>query len=266
MERCAHFTWQISGAFDRVSRTLLLGRLSEIGLPESFLDFRNSYLQPREGRVTLGSATSDVVQLSDMCFQGTCFGPALWNCFFGGIAGELRDATHEPFLFADDLTVLSEYPIATDAETLELDKQRMREQTLEWGRRNRVCFDANKEQFEIIHPRRGSDIDFRILGTYLDGKLRMKPCTDKMMAKICGKIKSILRLRSTYEKSQLISLYKSHVWSIMEFHTSSILLANHTELDRLDRAQRWFLHEIALSDTETFLQYNRAPPSIRRRV
>ena len=235
---CAFYMADISAAFDRVSRTLLLGRLSEIGLPDSFLDFLNSYVQPREGRVTLGSVTSDVIELSDMCFQGTCFGPALWNSFFGGIAEGLRDATHEPFLFADDLTVLSEYPVATDAETLESDKQRMRNQTLEWGRRNRVCFDASKEQFEVIHPRRGSDVDFRILGIYLDGKLRMKPCIHKMMAKIRGKIKSILRLRSIYEKSQLISLYKSHVWSIMEYHTCSIILANHTELDRLDRAQR----------------------------
>ena len=108
----------ISGAFDRVSRTILLGRLSEIGLPNYFLDFLNSYLQPREGRVTLGSATSEAIELSDMCFQGTCFGPALWNCFFGGIAEELRDETHEPFLFADDLTVLGVYPVDTDAETL----------------------------------------------------------------------------------------------------------------------------------------------------
>ena len=52
----------------------------------------------------------------------------------------------------------------------------------------------------------------------------------------------------------------------MEFHTCSIILANHTELDRLDRAQRWFLHELALSDSEAIWQYNMAPPSIRRRV
>ena len=129
-----------------------------------------------------------------------------------------------------------------------------------------MCFDASKEQFEVLHPRCGCEVDFRILKTFLDGKLRMKPCIDKMIAKIRGKIKSILRLKSTYSKAQMTSLYKSHVWSVMEFHTCSILLASHTELDRLDKAQRWFLHELALSDSEALLEYGMAPPSIRRRV
>ena len=142
----------------------------------------------------------------------------------------------------------------------------MRDKTLAWGRRNRVCFDASKEQFEVLHPRCGSEVDFRIFGTFLDGKLRMKPCIEKMMAKISGKIESILKLKSIYSKAQMISVTLSHVWSVMEFHTCSILLASHTELDKLDRAQRWFLHELALGDSEALLEYGMAPPSIRRRV
>ena len=38
----------ISGAFDKVSRVLLLGRLAAIGVPDAFLDFLASYLLPKE--------------------------------------------------------------------------------------------------------------------------------------------------------------------------------------------------------------------------
>ena len=72
----------ISGAFDKVSRTLILGKLSQLGLPSTFLDFLNSYLLPREGRVRVEGALSDVMLLIDMVFQGTVLGPPLWNSFF----------------------------------------------------------------------------------------------------------------------------------------------------------------------------------------
>ena len=39
----------ISGAFDKVSRQLLLGKLERLGVASSFLDFLNSYLESREG-------------------------------------------------------------------------------------------------------------------------------------------------------------------------------------------------------------------------
>ena len=55
----------ISGAFDKVSRCLLMGNLAQMGLPSSFLDFLNSYFLPREGRVRVEGCLSDVTLLCD---------------------------------------------------------------------------------------------------------------------------------------------------------------------------------------------------------
>ena len=46
----------ISGAFDRVSREILLCKLAASGVPRVWIDFLNSYLQPREGRVLVEGA------------------------------------------------------------------------------------------------------------------------------------------------------------------------------------------------------------------
>ena len=72
----------ISGAFDKVSRCLLIGKLGRIGLPDSFLDFLNNYLLNREGYVRVENAFSEAMELSNMVFQGTVLGPSLWNIFF----------------------------------------------------------------------------------------------------------------------------------------------------------------------------------------
>ena len=38
------------------------------------------------------------------------------------------------------------------------------------------------------------------------------------------------------------------------------------QLRRLDKVQRWYLHELALTDTEAFSRFNFAPPSLRRAI
>ena len=44
------------------------------------------------------------------------------------------------------------------------------------------------------------------------------------------------------------------------------MIACPTQLKRLDKVQRWFLHELGISDTEAFVNFNFAPPSIRRAI
>ena len=67
----------ITAAFDRVDKNLLMGKLHGLGVAEVFLDFLNSYLEPRIGRVTIEGAVSEIITLADMVFQGTVLGPAL---------------------------------------------------------------------------------------------------------------------------------------------------------------------------------------------
>ena len=58
----------ISGAFDKVSRCLLIGRLSQLGVPSSYLDFLNSFLLYREGRVCVEEALAEAMHLTNIVF------------------------------------------------------------------------------------------------------------------------------------------------------------------------------------------------------
>ena len=141
----------ISGAFDKVSRILLLGKLAQLGVPDMFLDFLNAYLLPREGLVRMESVLSESMVLANMVFQGTVLGPALWNAFFGDVAFFVPEGNQEINLFADDLTVDTYCPCNTTDEIIISELQEVQQRTHEWEYRNQVQFDPSKEKFRIMH-------------------------------------------------------------------------------------------------------------------
>ena len=69
-----------------------------------------------------------------------------------------------------------------------------------------------------------------------------------------------------YSTAELLDQYKSHIWGISEYSNGAVIMAAPSQFIRLDKAQRWFLRELGLTDTEAFLHYNFAPPSLRRCV
>ena len=158
----------ISGAFGKVSRCLIIGKLFQIGLPDSFADFLNAYLLPREGYVRVENALSDVMELANMVFQGTVLGPALWNAFFGDVAQEVPVGQQQMNLFADDLTVSTCCETSVSHDILHEELAEIQLRTHAWGTRNQVEFDPSKEHFKIIHPVYGEGDDFTMLGTLLE--------------------------------------------------------------------------------------------------
>ena len=83
---------------------------------DAFLDFLNDYLSPREGRVTVEDAISDVFR--DTVFQGAILGPCLWNAFFGDVASEIATGDQIANVFADDLSVSAHCPQEVSNDTL----------------------------------------------------------------------------------------------------------------------------------------------------
>ena len=67
----------ISRAFDRVFKNFMLAKLHSVGVPDIYLDFLSSYLEPRIGHVAVENVLSDVFTLADSVFQGPVLGPTL---------------------------------------------------------------------------------------------------------------------------------------------------------------------------------------------
>ena len=135
-----------------------------------------------------------------------------------------------------------------------------------WGHRNRIIFDSSKDHLIIIHPDLGEGATFKLLGCTIDTALRMREAVDSIVAKAKPKIKAILRLRAHYSLEDMLLQYKTHIWGFTEYQNGIICHAAPSTLDALNRLQRWFLHELGISEEEAFIQYNFAPPTLRRDI
>ena len=131
---------------------------------------------------------------------------------------------------------------------------------------NRVSFDASKEHLIVLHPSLGHGESFKLLGCMMDTDLRMQSAIEQLLGKVRPKITAILRTRSYYNTSELICQFKTHIWGLIEANNGGYFHASTTLLAKLDHAQNRFLHELGLTREQAFLQYNFAPPSLRRNI
>ena len=135
-----------------------------------------------------------------------------------------------------------------------------------WGKINRVTFDAGKEHIVILHPSQGDGDPFKLLGCLVDCKLTMKQAVEALLSQIRPKVRAIVRTRSHYSEKDLIAQFKTHVWGLMECHNGGIFHACSSILEKLDAVHYKFLRDIGVDHSSAFLNYNFAPPTLRRNI
>ena len=134
----------ISGAFDRVSAERLLVKCRKAGVNHACLKLLESFLAPRRATVRVEGAASDTIALQDTVFQGTRWGPPLWNTFFADVATAAGDVQMVEEIFADDLTLHRTYPPATTNDAIKGDLRQAQSRVHQWC--NQVLFDPVKEE------------------------------------------------------------------------------------------------------------------------
>ena len=135
-----------------------------------------------------------------------------------------------------------------------------------WGKRNRVSFDSTKEHICILHHAHGSGESFLLLGCLLDVRLNMHDAIDDLVRRIRPKGQALLRTRGLYNHADMLMQYKTHIWSLAEYHNGVIMHASDSSLDRLDRVQKSFLDALQLTEEVAFIDYNFPPPALRRDI
>jgi len=81
-EIIALYCSDVSGAFDRVKSTKLLSKLERKGVPPPMLKLLESWLDDRIANVVVEGCQSSPATINNMVYQGTVWGPPLWNVFF----------------------------------------------------------------------------------------------------------------------------------------------------------------------------------------
>ena len=256
----------ITGAFDRVSKCYLLAKLHAAGVGSTYLNFLDAYLDPRKGKVVVHGTASDEFVLEDSVFQGTVLGPPLWNVFFADVSVPAAMPNANVAKFADDLNVFKKFDKATPLEEVTEELSRCRSRVHAWGRAHRVAFDASKEHLVVLHPTAHHGEPFKLLGCMMDLDLRMHTVIDQVLSRIRPKCTAILRTRGYYSVRELILQFKAHVWGLIETHCGAYFHAATNLLNKIDEVQRSFLKKLDVTEEQAFLDFNCAPPTLRRNI
>ena len=206
------------------------------------------------------------MRLRDMVFQGTVWGPQLWNAFFGDCVVAIRGCSFDVVIYADDCNAFKAYPRSTSDALIMDDLRECQQQLHKWGRANRVTFDAGKEETMIVSRTSVCGGPAKILGIEFNSKLVMGTASHNCAAKAAWKIRSLLRIHRFYSVNDLILLYKAHVLSYIEYRTPGLHFASTSVLHEIDDVQSRFLRQINVSDEAAFDSFNLAPLSVRRDI
>jgi hypothetical protein len=211
----------LTGAYDRVSHERLLHRLRKLRLPEWLVKFIQSFLTQRMTRLSFGGFRSQPIPTPTGIPQGSRLSPILFLLFASELLEVIKGPRTSGFGFVDDTNVVTySESTATNCRAIE----RCHEACLGWARRHGAAFAPDK--YHLIHFTRRRNVDLkakpriegmtrdpetslRVLGVWVDSKLKWGPQVRKAEEKGLAQLKAMQRITAstwgtTFRKARLL--------------------------------------------------------------
>ena len=258
----------VSGAFDRVDRELLVRKIRSTGMSGCLARVLESWLEARVAEVVVGGQAAAPAPLRNSVYQGTVWGPPLWNLHYESSRHAVNSTDYFEVTYADDMNMSKPFANHTPFDDIHADMRICQDNLHRWGSGNSVLFDPGKEEFHVL-TRPGASVDisvFRLLGVKVDSKLLMHQGVRALCVQAAWRVKALRRVRRFYSVRQMIHLYKSRVLSYVEAGCVAFFHAAPSVLEPLDRIQSRFLDFLGVSVERAFLDFNLAPLSVRRQM
>jgi hypothetical protein len=241
--------FDLSNAFDLVPHSLLLHKLSALGLSGGYVNWFCSYLSGRHSQVRVSGVLSSPFEILSGVPQGSVLGPLLFNAFINDICDVVA---HSKFLlFADDIKIFRAVNSPQDCNLLQSDISSV----YDWCVANGMKLNIGKTRVISFSRKTNALIyDYRLclssitrthstkdLGVYMDSKLHFHDHVTYIFsqsARFLWLIRNITFNFSTIES--MLMLYFALVRSKLEYASVVWNSITSTDASKLERIQQRF--------------------------
>ena len=221
-------------AFDRVSHSILIGKLRDIGIGRPLLDWIEYFLTSRTMSVRVASKVSRAVPVLSGVPQGSCLGPVLFIIYINHVANQISCSYK---IFADDIKLYFSFhrsDINSSVSSMQRDIDKLVSTGASWGLNMNsskcVClrFAPRSVQTMSTGPSpykiSGVPINYvtscRDLGVTVDNSLKFHSHISKKVGLVSGLSTNFLSSTLCREQNFLINIYKSLIRPQLEYCSS----------------------------------------------
>jgi hypothetical protein len=271
---CVGVFLDLKKAFDVCDHSILLKKLTKLGINGVTHEWFKNYLSGRSQKVEIDGNLSDEQQLDISVIQGSILGPLLFLCYINDF---FSATTLFSVLFADDTTCLAKGKKLNDL--LQYVSQEL-QKVSEWFRANKMAVNTSKTKFIVFrtHGKKininecklflnsnepglpadpaliseierihndGQEKSFKLLGVLFDEYLSFDAHISHVCAKISKSLFCINRIKNFVNKESLKQLYYAMVHSHLAYCINVYGCSNTTNLQKLRIKQKAALRTIS---------------------
>jgi ribonuclease P/MRP protein subunit RPP40 len=233
-------------AFDKVSHSKLITRLSDFRINSNVLSVIKSFLTDRKQQVIIQGSLSEYVEVTSGVPQGSCLGPLLFKIFIESLVPNL---TCSRGLFADDIVLYKTISCHSDQFELQKDLNTVHD----WCIANQMYLNTEKCYSMTISRLRNSNQQreyslaginlkvtnsYKYLGVFLNSKLNWHQQVDSVVLKANQRLGFVRRNLGNCNKETKLKCYVALIRPILEYASSAWdpFLVSH--IDAIEKVQR----------------------------
>ena len=218
-------------AFDTVNHSILLKKMSKMGITGKLHDWIKNYLTSRYQRTLTNNVISNQKLITCGVPQGSVLGPLLFIIYINDISKAIKNSKVSPY--ADDTVIYishSDYLSAVHLIQSDLDSVHI------WCDRNKLTINCKKTKFCLYGMRflirKGKTLDLKLslnnqileqvcsykyLGLILDEQLNYNKHIKELKKLVSHKLYLMSKVRKYITESACINIFKTMVLSLIKY-------------------------------------------------
>ena len=228
-EHCCAIFLDLAKAFDTVNHSILLGKLSKLGIRGPMLNWFKSYLSNRYQCVSVGDKLSTPIKMSHGVPQGSVLGPLLFLLYINDISNCSPSFLYT--LFADDTCLVAKHSDLKQLEELVNAELKM---VSKWLINNKLSLNLSKSCYLLFSGEQKDTFSINLdntkitrmdavkyLGVMVDDELNWKKQVNTVLGKVKKAAGMLKKVNFIAPNSVNRTLYYSFLQSVIQYGLTS---------------------------------------------